>query len=272
MDKGIDKVEKMLMPLSTRIHYIISWQHSDEHNYILPKSLQRDDVKVYIQKGRGLSKNRNNALKYANSDICLISDDDIIYNQGNIDALLEFYSKHPEVDVVTYQFETTYNHKDYPTKVFNLKNKPPHFNISSIEISFRRVSVQGKVFFNELMGLGSPMAGAGEDDLFILDCLKEKLNCMYIPLVLSFHAGGTTGISSGGQTKVVFARGILNRIYHPYSFPIKYILVARSININHKVSFWTTLITLFRGGIYAKRNKMLKYKVKEIFNKNNGYS
>lgn len=256
IDSGIYGIYKMLLPNDDSIKYIISWQHSTEGSYSIPEELNRDDVSVYELNGKGLSRNRNNCILHATSDICLIADDDIIYNKDSIRKLIDFYKNHEDVDLVTYQFSSDCQTKKYPKEACKLSDRPNGFSISSIEISFRRKSIQGIIPFNELMGLGSPKTSAGEDDLFIFSCIKAGLNCWYIPLSLCYHKGKSTGQANGSDPRVIFSRGILIRVYHPYTFLLWYLWLARSIKINHGVNFWTCLILLLKSAIYTKHNRI----------------
>ena len=265
MDDGILNIDKVLLSPLPYINYIISWQQSLPQQPEIPVSLLRHDVKIVTLEGKGLSRNRNNALKYATSEICMIADDDVVYDLSGIEKICNYYKDHPEIDIVTYQFTSINSKKRYPDYSFDLRKSPKGYNVSSIEISFRREKVQGKILFNELMGLGSPYSGSGEENLFILDCLNMGLRCQFVPIDVVFHAEESTGRSKGGDPRVIFSRGIMTRIYHPNTYFLWYLWLARSIKINHQTSFWETLTTLFNGGIYAKKNGMLKYNIKSIY-------
>lgn len=267
LDDGIFGLDKVLLPPNPLIKYIISWQQTKEYYNIIPPTLIRNDVQVFALEGKGLSRNRNNALSHSTSDICMISDDDVRYNLDGIKAVCEYYQQHQDVDVVTYKFSSKFNQKKHPDYSFDIRESPKGFSVSSIEISFRREKVQGVISFNELMGLGSPCSGAGEDNLFILDCLNSSLKCQYVPINVLFHEHESTGRSQGGNPKVIFSRGILTRIYHPQKYLLRYFWLARSIKINHHVGFWSTLLQLYKGGRYAKKNRMLKYNIKELYKK-----
>lgn len=266
LDEGIYSAQNVVGERRDNIKYIISWQRLSSTQIEVPeKFINRDDVFIYELSGKGLSRNRNNALRYAESDICFIADDDVEYDFDKLQELVNYYESNPEIDLITFKYRTKCNGKQYPVGSFDLRNKPNNFNISSIEISFKRKSVQGRIFFNELLGLGSPKAGAGEDDIFILDCLDSGLKCCYLPITVVTHNDSTTGVRDGGKERVIFSRGILTRIMHPRTYPFYYVYLARSIVINHKVPFLSTITTLFKGGIYAKKNNMVKYDIKKIF-------
>ena len=265
LDDGILKVDRVLLSPIPYIRYVISWQQSKEGQEDIPQSLIRDDVQIVTIKGKGLSRNRNNALEYAKSDICLIADDDVIYDISGIERLCQYYENNPDIDLIAFQFSSNSSKKKYPSMDFDLRKSPKGYSVSSIEISFRREKVQGKLFFNELLGLGSPMCDSGEENLFILDCLNLDLNCHYYPFSIVFHEGESTGRSRGGETRVIFSRGVLTRIFNPKTYMIKYMLLARSIKINHDVSLLKTLLTLIKGGQYAKRNGLIKYDISKIY-------
>ncbi len=267
LDDGIYDVKQVLLPENPHIKYIISWQQTKKYSSIIPQALIREDVQIYILKGKGLSRNRNNAIKHATSEVCLIADDDVVFNIEGIMRVCEFYQQHPEVDVLTYKFSSKFNQKKHPDYSFNLKMAPKGYSVSSIEISFRREKIQGIISFNELLGLGAPYAGAGEENLFLLDCLNQNLKCHYAPINVLYHNEESTGRSQGGNPRVIFSRGILTRIFNPKDYLFRYLWLARSIKINHQVGFWSTLSLLYKGGRYAKKNGMLRYDIKEIYKK-----
>ena len=77
IDGGIQQVAQLVLPPAPDISYVVSWQHSSpDDERTLPVALVRDDIQVYHLEGRGLSRNRNNCLRHATGDICLICDDD----------------------------------------------------------------------------------------------------------------------------------------------------------------------------------------------------
>ena len=59
----IEEVANVLMPPMHNITYLISWQQSDDFAVPeIPDALHREDVKISVIKGKGLSTNRNNAI------------------------------------------------------------------------------------------------------------------------------------------------------------------------------------------------------------------
>ncbi len=75
---------------------------------------------------RGLSRSRNMAIDNAWSDICLISDDDEVFDNGIKQKILQAYNDYPEADIIAFLIDNASgfgdkihgDKKTYPTKPF----------------------------------------------------------------------------------------------------------------------------------------------------------
>lgn len=78
LNKGIVRVQDVLLEPQEGVRYIVSYQYTDERYLdLIPKSLsERPDVSVFRYKGQGLSANRNLALDKSTADIIMYADDD----------------------------------------------------------------------------------------------------------------------------------------------------------------------------------------------------
>lgn len=78
LNKGVVRIQDVLLPPQPNVHYIVSYQYTDERYLdLVPQALgARPDVSVYTYKGQGLSANRNLALDKATADIIMYADDD----------------------------------------------------------------------------------------------------------------------------------------------------------------------------------------------------
>lgn len=265
-NSGIEKISRMLMPQDENISYLVSWQQSDEfRGREIPEDLLREDVRVVTLEGKGLSRNRNNALKNAKGDICLLADDDIKYNADALKQVIKIFEENKDLELATFQYSSTSHKKYYPTFSFNLRTHVKFYYVSSIEIGFRRTSVQGKLEFNELLGLGAPVAGCGEESLFILTALALNLRCQYYPIAISTHEGMTTSQLRGVTPATIIGKGAIARIKFPSNYFLRYFVIASRMRRLNKANFFKTLYYLFKGGRYAKKNKMFEYDINEIF-------
>lgn len=137
-------------------------------------------VKWYDFQEKGVGLNRNNALLRATSDICLLADDDVVYEEGYQEIVLNAFLQNPKADVILFNI-----HSDRINR-FNIKRKMRiHIyncgKFGAVRIAFRRAKViKNAIAFNTLFG-GGCQFNAGEDVIFIKDCLKNKLKVIAVP-------------------------------------------------------------------------------------------
>lgn len=190
------------------VKYLISWQYTDlKYLQRNPKIANRNDVRIIPLAGKGLSKNRNNALRHANGDVCLISDSDVLFYPECFDKILSTFTKYPELDIATFQFDSVGIQKTYPPQATELPCTTKNYYISSIEIAFRRTSVQNKIQFNELFGLGAPVLQSGEEEVFILDALNTQLKGYFFPISICRHDELSTGEKATQSPGFLMSKG-----------------------------------------------------------------
>lgn len=191
IDDGIKGLDLVVEPQNDQLEYVISHQLTDRSHTMIPKSLiQRKDIKITQIYGRGLSRNRNNAILWSSGDIALIADDDVQYIPEAFNTISSLFSNNYELDVACFKIKTLDNepeYKLYPAKEYWLNAGILHY-VSSIEIAFRIRSIkEKKIFFDERFGLGSKRIPAGEESVFIYDCIKAGLNVKYFPIYIVKH-------------------------------------------------------------------------------------
>ena len=197
IDEGIAKVPDVLMPPREDIRYVVSMQWTrEEVKDAVPQILNdRDDVKLLFLKGKGLSRNRNNAIAHASGDILLIADDDNRYTDELIGNIFETYEAHPEADVIHFQ-------------ALSLEGTPLHpypaDYVCSHELTLRQ---HVKVPFDERFGLGSDKLCAGEEQVWIKDVKDKNYNVLYIPKPIVMTRKETTGTRFIGYKKMQMSKG-----------------------------------------------------------------
>ena len=194
---GLLKVPDMLLPERDGVRYVISVQQAGKNTPSLLKS--RKDVTIDKIDGAGLSRNRNNAIRIATSDICLIADDDNRYLPEYIDNILKSWQDSPDADIITFQAE---NYQGEPLHPY------PAPYISSVEITFRRSAIIEKgLKFDERFGIGGQLFCAGEEDVFMADARRAGLNILYMPTVIVRTQAATTGSKLIGNRKLQVTKG-----------------------------------------------------------------
>lgn len=186
INKGIVRIEDVLLPPHPHIRYIVSYQYTDERYMdLIPKSLKsRSDVSLFIYKGQGLSANRNLALERSTSELVMFADDDTHVSTDLLETAERTFRHDPNLDVAFF-CASTYTGKplkNYPAEEMDITSLPETYSISTIEMIFRRSRVQGKVRFDERFGLGTKFLTCGEEEIWMHDALRAKLRMRYFPV------------------------------------------------------------------------------------------
>ena len=80
LDGDILHIAEHLPPPRPDVAYLVAWQQRGGEEQNAPGALlQREDVKILVNKSIGLSKNRNFALANATGDLLILADADNIY-------------------------------------------------------------------------------------------------------------------------------------------------------------------------------------------------
>lgn len=187
-NERIDNVCNVVLSPREDVTYIVSHQYSeDQYNYT-PSELVRKDITVSHIKGTGVSKSRNNALKLANGDIGLFSDDDVSYQHSDIDTIKKTFYQNSEVDVAIFKIRTPAGQPEYKTfadKIFQYKNAPC---VGTIQIAFKINKVKEKgIYFDERFGAGQPLLIGNDEKLFLHDCISSELKVFFFPEYIVEH-------------------------------------------------------------------------------------
>jgi glycosyltransferase involved in cell wall biosynthesis len=144
--------------------------HLDEFMY------DGNSIFFYSFNERGVGLSRNTSLMRATADICLFADDDVTYYDNYKKIILEEFTKNPNADVIVFNLKSTHPQRG---KRINKENKRIRlqnvFRYGTYRIAVRLSSVRRKnINFSLLFGGGTKYS-AGEDSLFLRDCLKNGL-------------------------------------------------------------------------------------------------
>ncbi|WP_063728218.1 glycosyltransferase family 2 protein [Kosmotoga sp. DU53] len=211
--------------------------------------LDSKNIRVLSFNEIGLSKSRNQGIKNATGDICLISDSDVEFKNNLETIITDAFANNPEADIITFQIETP-DHKKfkkYPKKekwhnIFSI------MKVSSIEIAFRRKAIQeNNLLFDENFGLnGNIFPFGGEENIFLYDCLKKGLKIKYIPKPIVIHKKESTGKKLDYET--LFTKGALfARIFNHYCWIVNILFIIKKIPELKPLNLCKALKQMFSG-------------------------
>lgn len=185
LNKGIVRVQDVLLPPEEGLRYIVSYQYTDERYLdLIPAVLrERPDVELYTYAGQGLSANRNLALEKAKADLVMYADDDSHLLPGTLETVSTPFKQNDKLDVAFF-CASTYTGKPlkkYPDESFDLLAAPSDYTVSALEMVCRRTSVQGRIRFDERFGLGTKFLTCGEEEIWMEDAFRTGLKMRYFP-------------------------------------------------------------------------------------------
>ena len=168
-------------------------------------------VKCFSMAERGVGLSRNTALLHADAEICLFSDEDIVFYPGYEELVLKAFRENPYADLITFNFKvdprrtTYYNTEKGRIRWYNYGRYPTYAAAARTE-SLRRANVS----FSLLFGGGARYSN-GEDSLFFRDCLKKGLHLYAETAELGEEIYRESTWFKGYNEKFFFDRGVL---YH----------------------------------------------------------
>lgn len=233
INEGIFKIADIILPQRDDVIYLISHQVTDEKFRLVPEKLNRSDISISQIQGSGVTKSRNNALRLAAGDIGLFSDDDVRYKNEYFDKILEIFIKDNNLDVGLFKIKTppgAPEYKKYPRLEKCLKRC--NQSVGTIEIAFRIDRwKEVAVFFDERFGAGAPVMKAGDEGLFIDDCIHAGLKVKFLPYYIVEHPYESTqkNLHPFDKDRNLLYGGLDARRYGWWSVPKAFIKTLRLI-------------------------------------------
>lgn len=226
----------------------------DKYDYDEPDS-PHGFVKCISMKDRGVGLSRNTALMHADADICLFSDEDIVYSDGLANTVKETYKKYPDADMILFNVKVSQGRRTYwndcvkRIRWYNY-GRYPGYSISGNLDSLRRANVH----FSLLFGGGARYSN-GEDSLFLRDCLRAGLKIYAVPVCIGEEIERESTWFHGYTEKFFTDRGVLyHYLYGRLSgiFALRFLLKNRE-KMCAEISF-KKAYGLMREGINSQRH------------------
>lgn len=254
---GGQKVAAMNLPELPRVSYLVSWQEPGGSG--IPETLSaRDDVRIIILEGFGLSRNRNNCLDNARGDILLIADDDLELIPEGLESILAIFGKNPGLEYGSFRYDSDVP-KEYPEYECSLDTLPRNFYQTSFEIALRRDSRAGRLRFPENFGLGSTEGfTAGEEELLLKKARINSICCHFFPVTIARHKGPTTGVRQQLADGAIRARGTLTAVEYPLTSILRIPVVSLRIARAGQAGFLKALRLMIAGAWAARAGNVVK--------------
>ncbi len=187
---------------------------------------------VLSRNEKGVGKNRNVVMDHAEADICVFADDDMVFYDGYVDKVASLFEQYRKADLIIFNLgdldSIGYEKERKNRKVVRV-NQWNYMNYGAARIAFRRqiVSYLG-IRFNLNFG-GGTQHQAGEDTLFLKECLDKGLNILAVPVSIAYLSNDReSSWFHGYNEKYFFDKGVfLSVAYGKLAIPMGAALLAR---------------------------------------------
>ena len=209
IDTGITRIPEVVLPQTAGIHWTVSMQYTDRRylDLIPPELSLRPDISLTLMEGRGLSRNRNNAISHAKGELLLLADDDCRYTAEALLGIIHTYELMSQADLICFAAEDYEGRpmKHYPQQPMTYQAAASQgYYLSSVEMSFRAGL---GLRFDERFGLGSKHLCAGEEDVFMHDALSSGYTAVFSPTCIVRSNADTTGARFLDNPKLQLTKG-----------------------------------------------------------------
>jgi glycosyltransferase involved in cell wall biosynthesis len=173
---------------------------------------------------RGSPASRNLAIQNATKDICLMSDDDIVYQPNLLQTIKDAYNNFPEATLIS--FEAIDEKGDLYTNYYpsGQHDKETLKKIYTWVITFRRSVFKSQaIYFNHYFGVGSVFKGATEY-VFLRNAFDKGLLMQHISKTIVMHPNESSGRNMGSDN-AIYARAAMHQRFHgflSYLWLVKY--------------------------------------------------
>lgn len=179
---------------------------------------------------RGVGKNRNRLLDYAEGDFLILADDDMRFVDGYPEIAARAIEACADADV--YIFNLIERHpRRYVNREIACVGRRQYARYGAARLMLRREAVERAGIRFSLEFGGGARYGSGEDTIFLRDCLNKGLKLYAVPYALAeIDQEAPSSWFSGYNEKFFRDKGALYACLYPRIWPvmaIRFLLVHR---------------------------------------------
>lgn len=202
---------------------------TDKNEYA-EAEINGNTVKLISTDSRGLSRNRNIALAHANQESVFImfSDDDLVFNDGYEQMVLDEFEKHPEAEAIKFNIHDLSKTRKISMRRIERFEKATRRNMSSSGVCGivikRNVLRKHNLHFHENFGAGTENF-CGEDTIFLMEMLGKKVRFYRSPVDIAGIDQTVSSWFQGHNARYFTTCGMMLGTIYPV---LSYLLVIRS--------------------------------------------
>ncbi len=177
------------------------------------EEMERNGCRIgfYSFPERGIGRSRNEAILRADKDICLFSDEDIVYEDGYAEAVAAEFQRNPKADMILFNVTIEESRRTYN---ITERKRVRWYNCGrygAVSFAVKRESLLASgVTFSLLFGGGAKYSN-GEDSLFLKEFMSKGYSVYTAPVTIGREASSESTWFAGYNEKFFHDRGVL---YH----------------------------------------------------------
>ena len=166
-------------------------------------------IRFFSSSQRGVGNSRNAAIEKADGDICLFSDEDIVYEPGYAEAIEREFAVNPRADMILFNIHVAESRRTYH---ITSRQKVHWYNCGrygAVSFAVRRsVLERSGVRFSTLFGGGAQFSN-GEDSLFLKELMDKGYRVYTAPVLIGREMSEGSSWFNGYDRKFFYDRGVL---------------------------------------------------------------
>lgn len=252
-----------------KLQVLVSTMHQTDHSLLEKMNIRsdaivinqcdRDCIERFTFRGydilwmslneRGVGLSRNNALMRASGDILLFADDDVVYADDYVEKITRCFVNNPKMDLIVFNLRS--QNPNRPEAIVERKYKLHWFNslkFGACRIAIRQDAIRkANVFYSLLFGGGAKYQ-SGEDNLFVIQCLKKGIKGLASNLTIGTVQQEESTWFKGFDEKYFFDKGVLmKQCFGPWAKILLAALLAKNGRQTQKMGLKKALECAFKG-------------------------
>lgn len=214
------KVQVLASVMNQEVNRIVDRMQLDSDAVIINQSerlgaeiIQHNNhtIEFFSFPQRGIGRSRNEAIMRSSGDICVFSDEDIVYDKGYAQAIAREFESNPRADMILFNIVVEESRRTYH---ISQRRRVRWYNCGrygAVSFAVRRESLLASgVMFSLLFGGGARYSN-GEDSLFLREFMKKGYRVYTAPVTIGREKSEESTWFRGYNESFFYDRGVL---YH----------------------------------------------------------
>ncbi len=171
-------------------------------------------VRFFSFPDRGIGRSRNEAILRADRDICLFSDEDIVYEDGYEEKIIREFERNPKADMILFNIEIEEARRTYHITERRRLHWYNCGRYGAVSFAVRREKLLASgVMFSLLFGGGARYSN-GEDSLFLKEFMSKGYRVYTAPVTIGREEAEESTWFAGYNEKFFHDRGVLYHVLY----------------------------------------------------------